>query len=92
MTISVALVGDHDPAVTAHRAIPEALRIAARRVGCELVPTWVHTTTIDPAASRLAEFAAVWCVPASPYANTDAVPRMIDAIIFDRHDSGGVGR
>src|SRR5579883_78854 len=81
MIVRVALVGDHDPAVTAHRAIPAALRIAAHRVGCELIPTWVHTATIDPAGSRLAGFAAVWCVPASPYASTDGA---LAAIRFAR--------
>lgn len=70
MTTRIALVGDHDPAVTAHRAIPEALRLAAGRLGCDLAPAWVHTTAVEPAGDRLAGFAAVWCVPASPYAST----------------------
>ncbi len=70
-TIRIALIGDHDPAVTAHRAIPEALRLSAQRLGVPLAPEWIHTTTITTAAERLAGHAAIWCVPASPYASTD---------------------
>jgi CTP synthase (UTP-ammonia lyase) len=66
----IALVGDFDPAVTAHRAIPEALRLSAQRLGVEVASEWVHTTTIGATAQELAGHAAVWCVPASPYANT----------------------
>jgi CTP synthase (UTP-ammonia lyase) len=68
--VRIALVGDFDPAVTAHRAIPEALGLSARRLGVEVAPEWVHTTTIDATAERVAGHAAVWCVPASPYAST----------------------
>jgi hypothetical protein len=34
--VRIALVGDFDPAVTAHRAIPEALRLSAQRLGVEV--------------------------------------------------------
>lgn len=75
--IRVALVGDHDPAVTAHRAIPEALRLAADALSpCGPVavsPEWIHTTRLGPdPAATLAEYDAVWLVPASPYADTAA--------------------
>src|SRR5260221_5896894 len=70
--VRIALVGDHDPAVTAHRAIPEALRLSARRLGLRVEPTWVPTVALEaPVEARLSAFAAVWCVPASPYANTE---------------------
>jgi CTP synthase (UTP-ammonia lyase) len=67
--VPVALVGDFDPAVTAHRAIPEALRLSARRLGVEVRPEWVPTTAVGAAAEALRGHAAVWCVPASPYAS-----------------------
>ncbi|QJW96327.1 CTP synthase C-terminal region-related (seleno)protein [Frigoriglobus tundricola] len=69
--VRIALVGDHNPAVIAHRAIPEALALAGRHLGVTVEPVWVHTTTVggDPAA-RFADVAGVWCVPASPYADT----------------------
>jgi CTP synthase (UTP-ammonia lyase) len=67
--VRIALVGDFDPGVTAHRAIPPALQLSAARLGVEVKPTWVHTATIEEtSAERFAEYEAVWCVPASPYA------------------------
>ena len=63
----IALVGDYNPNVIAHRAIPEALRLSAKRLGVELVPEWVHTTSIGSAAEEVSGHAGIWCVPASPY-------------------------
>jgi CTP synthase (UTP-ammonia lyase) len=76
--VRVALIGDHDPTVTAHRAIPIALSLAADAIGLEVEPTWVHTSTIpDPADEFLSAYHGVWCVPASPYSNTDGALRAI---------------
>jgi CTP synthase (UTP-ammonia lyase) len=69
-SVRIALVGDFDPAVTAHRAIPEALRLSGQRLGIEVAYEWVHTTAIVNAATRLTDHTGVWCVPASPYAST----------------------
>ena len=80
-TIRVAIVGDFNPSVVAHRAIPEALRIASR--GDErFVPEWVETADLaaDP-SQQLAAFHGLWCVPASPYENPDGV---LEAIRFVR--------
>jgi CTP synthase (UTP-ammonia lyase) len=85
--VSVALVGDFDPAVTAHRAIPEALRLSARRLGVAISPEWVHTTAAGAsgtAAETLRGHSAIWCVPASPYASTDGA---LAAIRFARESS-----
>src|SRR5262245_57909475 len=82
--VPVALVGDFDPAVTAHRAIPEALRLSAGRLGVEVRPEWVHTTAVGPAAEALRGHAAVWCVPASPYASADGA---LAAIRYARESS-----
>jgi CTP synthase (UTP-ammonia lyase) len=77
----IALVGDYNVIHKAHQAIPIALTLASGRQGpCEW--GWVHTSTLggDP-AETLAAFDAVWCVPATPYAN----PRgAIDVIRFAR--------
>ena len=67
----IALIGDHNPNVAAHRAIPLALTLAceAGEHACEW--EWVHTSTIrDEPSNQLAGFHGVWCVPASPYTNT----------------------
>jgi CTP synthase (UTP-ammonia lyase) len=69
--VDVALVGDLDPAVTAHRAIPEALRWSAKRLGVTVRPEWVHTTAVGAVAETLGYYAGIWCVPASPYASMD---------------------
>ena len=69
MNASIALVGDHNPRVTAHVAIPRALELARDATGAEISWTWVPTTTIHDACQDLSTFAAIWVVPASPYAS-----------------------
>jgi CTP synthase (UTP-ammonia lyase) len=82
MPVRIALVGDYSPAVTAHRAIPEVLELGGRHLGVAVEPVWVHTATVGPdPAARLAPFAGVWCVPASPYADADGA---LAAIRFAR--------
>ena len=72
--LRIALVGDHDPGITAHRAIPEALRLAAQECGTPVRAEWVHTSTLGSNATEpLAGFDAIWLVPASPYTNTTGV-------------------
>ncbi len=66
----IALVGDYNPAVTAHQAIPRSLELAAKFQGDSLSWEWVGTASINPeTAAELTGFAAVWVVPASPYAS-----------------------
>ncbi|HET9886972.1 MAG TPA: hypothetical protein VFR10_05620 [bacterium] len=80
-TIRVAIVGDYRPTVTAHRAVPEALRRASH--GDEqFAGIWVETANLaaDP-SEQLATFHGLWCVPASPYANPDGV---LNALRFVR--------
>jgi CTP synthase (UTP-ammonia lyase) len=73
----VALIGDFNEAVVAHRAIPQALQMA----GAEGV--WVGTAPIQNAEPQLKDFAGVWCVPASPYVNTEGA---LSAIRFAREN------
>src|SRR5687768_7176091 len=74
----IALVGDHDESVVAHRAIPRALALATPEPGWR----WLHTTTLmGEVAARLEAFDGVWVVPGSPYANTAGA---IAAIRFAR--------
>ena len=66
----IALIGDYNPAVLAHQAIPLALERAGREVDGTLAWTWIETATIgSDMHGLLAGYAGVWCVPASPYAN-----------------------
>jgi len=70
--IRIGLIGDFNPRVTAHRAIPLALQLAGERAGCAVEPTWLHTSTLrGDVSEHLAGFAGLWCVPASPYANSE---------------------
>lgn len=77
-TLRIGLIGDRDPTVTAHRAIEAALERAAHDASLPLVPVWHPTASIgDDAAAALAGFHGLWCVPASPYANTAGALRAI---------------
>lgn len=74
--IRIALVGDRDDTITAHRALPIALDLAARDGARPLAFEWIGTETLGSAA-RLAGFDAVWCVPGSPYRDMDGALRAI---------------
>ena len=67
--VRIALVGDHDPSVTAHRANPLVLERVAETLGLRTEATWVGTETIDPAepGARLGTAHGIWVVPGSPY-------------------------
>lgn len=74
--MKIALIGDYDAGVTAHRAIPLALEIAARRLAVDIDPAWIHSSEIELGALR--GFDAIWCVPLSPYADGEAVIAAIE--------------
>ncbi|MBU3056300.1 CTP synthase C-terminal region-related (seleno)protein [Pseudomonas indica] len=69
-SLRFGLIGDHDPDVTAHRAIPLAFDLAATTLDLPLEAEWLPTERID-STGCLADFDGLWCVPASPYRNTD---------------------
>jgi CTP synthase (UTP-ammonia lyase) len=72
-TLRFALIGDYDAAVTAHTAIPVALRLAGDALSQPVEPFWIHTSELNSEESirSLRQFQGIWCVPASPYANTE---------------------
>jgi CTP synthase (UTP-ammonia lyase) len=66
----IALIGDYDPAVTAHQAIPRALELAATLLQVRIDWDWIHTDRLSAdAAAVLGPYSGFWCVPASPYAS-----------------------
>ena len=67
--LCVGLVGDFNPSVVAHQAIPKALELAGAQHGVDVEPAWLHTSSISDVQVLLASFDGIWCVPASPYAN-----------------------
>lgn len=74
--IRIALIGDYDPQVTAHQAIPVALGMAAEHTGLEVQFQWLATDRIN-ADTTLQDFGGFWCVPASPYRDMDGALRAI---------------
>jgi CTP synthase (UTP-ammonia lyase) len=74
--IRIALIGDYDPQVTAHQAIPIALGMAAEHSGQDIQFQWLATDRIN-AATPLNDFDGFWCVPASPYRDMDGALRAI---------------
>ncbi|NUT78255.1 CTP synthase [Pseudomonas sp. C1C7] len=74
--IRIALIGDYDPQVTAHQAIPVALGLAAEHSGRKVQGEWLGTDSIH-ADTALDEYDGFWCVPASPYRSMDGALRAI---------------
>ena len=74
--IRIALIGDYDPQVTAHQAIPVALGMAAEHSGQDIQFQWLATESIN-AETPLDGFDGFWCVPASPYRDMDGALRAI---------------
>lgn len=68
--VRIGLIGDHDPAVTAHQAIPVALELAGKAASLSVELQWIATDEITSKA-RLSGFDGLWCVPASPYRSMD---------------------
>jgi CTP synthase len=66
--LRIALVGDYNPAVIAHQAIPQALAQSAATLDLDIHWHWLPTTAINY-PEDLAGYDAIWCVPASPYHN-----------------------
>jgi len=66
--VNIGLIGDYDAGITAHQAIPPALRLAAAQLGVSLRCEWIPTGEIID-AERIRAFDGLWCVPGSPYQN-----------------------
>lgn len=79
ITMKIGLIGDHDQEVPAHKAIPIALQLAADKSGIPIEWQWNHSNEID--WSKLRKFDGIWCVPASPYKNSNNV---LEAIKYAR--------
>lgn len=67
------MIGDYDPSVIAHQAIPKALALAAD--GFDVQPEWLDTESALQA--ELGCYAGFWCVPASPYRSMEGALRVI---------------
>ena len=76
VSVRVALVGDRDDAIVAHRAIPRALALAADALGIQVDHAWLATDGIGDDGA-LDAYDAVWCVPGSPYRSMEGALRAI---------------
>jgi len=66
LRLSLALVGERDPRIVAHRAIEAALPLVADSLGVSIEARWLTTDSIGD-ATALRGMHGVWCVPGSPY-------------------------
>jgi CTP synthase (UTP-ammonia lyase) len=72
LRIRIALVGDFSPDVLAHQAINQCFALAGPSSAGSIEHQWLPTESIVPGETQgLKEFSGIWCVPASPYRNTD---------------------
>ncbi|MED7667829.1 CTP synthase [Pseudomonas moraviensis subsp. stanleyae] len=74
--IRIALIGDYDPQVTAHQAIPVALGLVAEHLQRTVQFEWLATEEIGT-ETVLNQFDGFWCVPASPYKSEEGALRAI---------------
>ena len=68
--LALALVGDRDERIVAHRAIEAALPLAARALDVTIDARWLATDTLTD-ANALKGVHGMWCVPGSPYKRMD---------------------
>lgn len=73
--MKIGLVGDYNPDVTAHRAIPAAIEIASNDIDIKVSIEWLNSSDIPNI--RLEEYSGFWCIPASPYQEMDNVLKVI---------------
>ena len=74
--VRIGLVGDYDGSVTAHRAIPRAIDLAAQAAGVRATSHWIATDAVAD-DEPFTDLDAIWVVPASPYRNMEGALRAI---------------
>jgi CTP synthase (UTP-ammonia lyase) len=80
--VRLGLIGDYNPEVKAHIAIPKALAFASEAIGCRVAGEWIGTETLErEVEERVSSYDGLWCVPASPYASMQGA---LDAIRYAR--------
>jgi len=82
MSLNVALVGDYNEDVLAHKAIPLAIDLASDRLGLVTKFNWISTDSVN--LSLVNNYDAIWCVPGSPYKNMNGA---LLAIHFARENN-----
>lgn len=77
--LKVGIIGDFDPNNHTHIATHEALSHASAALAVSVEPAWLPTPSLDNEFSRtkLKQFDALWCAPASPYESMNGALRSI---------------
>ncbi|PVZ82142.1 hypothetical protein C9426_30760 [Serratia sp. S1B] len=70
--IRLALIGDYQPTIVAHQAIPIAIQLTASHLDVDIQAQWIPTETLNNTAV-LQGYDAIWVVPGSPYHHDDGV-------------------
>jgi len=77
-SIRIGLIGDYNPEVKAHIAIPRAVALTSHTKSFEAETSWLPTPLLESLSEEeLSTFDALWCVPASPYVSMDGALRAI---------------
>ena len=83
--IKIGLIGDYQPNVTAHMAIPKALKLSSEKFNCEVEYLWLDTDLITKKhLCELNSFDGLWSVPATPYKDMEGA---LSAIKFARENN-----
>jgi CTP synthase (UTP-ammonia lyase) len=73
ISLTVAVVGDHDPARPSHGALDRALA----RLPHGIKGSWVATDAIGDPATTFGAVDGLWIAPGSPYRSLDGALRAI---------------
>ena len=83
--IKIGLIEDYKPSVTAHIAIPKALKLSSQKLNCAVEYLWLNTDLITKKyLGELNSFNGFWSVPASPYKDMEGA---LSAIKFARENN-----
>jgi CTP synthase (UTP-ammonia lyase) len=70
--IHIGLIGEFNPSVEAHLAIPQALKLASNDLAYPIEATWLMTPQLEQDTEQiLSGYQALWFVPNTPYASMD---------------------
>lgn len=76
--LRIGLIGDSDPQIQAHIAIPRALALAAQELSTHVEFEWQATPLLEQGVTqRLSSYQALWVVPGSPYASLEGALQAI---------------
>src|SRR5215469_4022788 len=76
--IHIGLIGEYNPQVKAHEAIPRALELAASDLGYTMYADWVATVSLaEDTSQRLADYHGLWFVPNTPYFSMEGALRAL---------------